>query len=671
MKIAGTAKDAVPIMIRKPLRDSATFEATLKTVDFDVAFLDEVLVEKDGVVNFRGVVETRRPAYDANSQSMFISGRDNGALLSHTILPSTVFVRTEPADVIRSLVRPTLEVSTYTDDFSGATLNFTANRGTWLQQYGLCEALDNQADKFMIATCNQTGAANWTNYIVVCYVCPLGKYNGNRLNWQDTACGVIGAYTAGPNYVTGYLGYNATTGKKTLYLSQITAGVETVIASQEFEWNYLNTYTFALALRGTTATLFVDGLSRLTGTITSPTGKPGMISGGAHCQFDSFFISLTGKTATASINSATAIGAIDADLNTFWSSGIAQANGQWWKLDLGISIANLCRFTIIQHPDNFAKNWKLEYSTNDSTWTEITSKTGEYRSTIEVFFASVTARYFRITLTASDTALWQICEAGASVKDGNQILEFGTINNFGTCLTIELREEDCLAGCFHVAEICGWIFWVGNDGKVNFAENRGTDLSATILFRKGFEIETIKRERELPANSLWVYGHGEGDNELLVKVKNDESIGQYGQIDKTFTESDIVSLGALNARATALLAVWKDPLDKLTIKAVDPYAVGSFETGDTVNVVHTNVGVDGDYLIQQLQRTWDLNAETLNLILSNRKVLPEGSVTEVISAIQRDVAKMRNYPAPIEHRYDVPQVNGLQSVSSEPPSFFL
>jgi hypothetical protein len=631
-----------------------------------------VEIYRDSTLIFLGLLESRTPKYDSNGQSMLIGGRDYGAKLAYKIFPDTVFPTSELADVIRTLLRPTKEVSTYFDDFSGATFNFTKNRGTWMQQYGLVEALDDQAAEDMYATCDETGAASWTNYLVSAYICPFAKYNGNRLDWSVTACGVLGGFAAGPNYVAAYLGYDATDGKRKFFLSEVVAGVETVLQSVDLEWNYLNTYHIALQLQGTTAKAFIDGTQRLTGTIPAGynVGKPGMIAGGAHCQFDNFFVSLTGKTATASLNSATAINAIDGNLDSKWSSGAAQANEQWFKKDLGASIADVCRITIIQDTTNFAKNWKIEVSTNDADYTQVSSKTGDCRPTLEAFFTAQTVRYIKVTITASDAAQWDIYEFGVSTKDGDQILEEGIIDNVGVPTTVKLSGEDRLSGCFRVAEIAGWNFWVGLDGKANFQETRGSDLSGTVKFRKGFEISSISRKRELDlANNITVLGQGEGEDQLFVTVKDQPSIDLYGQFDKIFIEQDLMSLGALNMRAAALRSVWKNPVDKITLDAIDPYASNAYDVGDQAQIVQADLELDAAYRIHEINRTFGQQSEEVHLVLADvdRLALPIAESSQIIDELGRSVSNLRNYPAGLEYRYDVQQVSGLQSVGSALP----
>src|SRR5260370_38573271 len=48
-----------------------------------------------------------------------------------------------------------------------------------------------------------------------------------------------------------------------------------------------------------------------------------------------FALDRTGWTATASVNSSTAGNALDGDSTTRWTTGAAQAGGEWFQVDMG------------------------------------------------------------------------------------------------------------------------------------------------------------------------------------------------------------------------------------------------------------------------------------------------------------------------------------------------
>jgi hypothetical protein len=126
-------------------------------------------------------------------------------------------------------------------------------------------------------------------------------------------------------------------------------------------------------------------------------------------------LSRTGWTATASTSGGTNVAgnAVDTSASTRWRAGASQANNQWFQVDM-ISVRT---FTEIRMDSGtttteFPRTFKVQ-ATNDNTtagWTAapiLATGTGTSAVTT-VAFAGQTARYVRVTLTASDAAFWSI-----------------------------------------------------------------------------------------------------------------------------------------------------------------------------------------------------------------------------------------------------------------------
>ena len=674
LTVAGVEKTTDILSLQSPMTELDSFEATLPTVDPTIGFLDDVQVKRDGLLIFRGLIERRELSRDDTGTQMVIAGQNYGAKLGYRLLSDSLFLNTEPADVIRVLLRQTIEACSFIDDFGG-DLNFSANRGTIALQNGMLDAVDDQAAKNMLIITTATGAASWTNYLVKTYACPLSDYLGNKSSWTNVACGLIAGYSDANNYIVAYLGYDPTTSARRFYLSKVVGGVETVLAALNFDWSYGTTYCMALKVEGTTAYAYLDGQKLLAGTIPGGmnTGKAGLISGGLHCIFDDFYVTLSGKTATASLNNASAINALDGDLDSEWSSGIAQAADQWFKLDLGAIISNVCRITILQDPTKYARNYKIEVSTDNENWTQLVSRTSDHRPTIDLCFTAQNVRYVKITITASDTAQWAICEFGVHLQAGNQILQEATINEYGTALTFEFRGENRLQACMKVAETIGWFFWADTDNKVHFQSSRGTDKSSTIKFEEAVNIHSITRTCELDiANYIMVFGQGEGKEQLAIVKQDTESIGLYGQHDIIVVQQDLVSLNTMMHYAQALLNYLRNPVDALSLDAKETYDADQYSVGDLVTVKSDKVGVNGAYRIHSISRTWSQDGEDLSLELADqdRRILPPKTHSQILSEIDDDVSKITYYPSRRPQRYDVSQVNGLISIAFEiPPRF--
>jgi len=240
-----------------------------------------------------------------------------------------------------------------------------------------------------------------------------------------------------------------------------------------------------------------------------------------------------------------------------------------------------------------------------------------------------------------------------------------------------------LDGCFRVAETIGWNFWIDLEGKVNFKAVRGSDKSNTIKFRKGIEItDRIENPQELYlGNCITVLGSGEGDDQLRVTVKDQDSINEYGQFDKVFIEQDLMTLDALNRRANALLTNWKKPVDQVELDAIDPYASNAFDVGDQVQIVHEDLNLNTKYRIHEIDRTYvapqpgegEQGGESIMLILADidRLSIPLQEPSQIIDEVKIQVDAIRNYPAALDFRFDVEEISGLRSVGSSLPDRYL
>ncbi len=122
-----------------------------------------------------------------------------------------------------------------------------------------------------------------------------------------------------------------------------------------------------------------------------------------------------GKTATASINSQTAEGALDGDITTYtdahrFATNTANYAGNWWEVDLG-SQTNVGRIVIYANPgaswSDFPVKWHIDYSFDGNNWTRLVTETSSPPQVpIQYNFTSVDARYLRITADQTDGTHW-------------------------------------------------------------------------------------------------------------------------------------------------------------------------------------------------------------------------------------------------------------------------
>jgi fibronectin type 3 domain-containing protein len=114
----------------------------------------------------------------------------------------------------------------------------------------------------------------------------------------------------------------------------------------------------------------------------------------------------TGWVATASVTGGTDVAAqaIDASATTRWSTGVAQANGQWFQIDLQ-SAQTFDQLVMASNAD-YARGYQVFVSSDGATWgTAVATGTGTTQ-TISVSFAAQTKRYVRVVQTSTTAGSW-------------------------------------------------------------------------------------------------------------------------------------------------------------------------------------------------------------------------------------------------------------------------
>jgi hypothetical protein len=117
----------------------------------------------------------------------------------------------------------------------------------------------------------------------------------------------------------------------------------------------------------------------------------------------------TGWTASASTNSTggdVPANAIDGNINTRYSSDADQAAGMWFQVNLGSAQTfNQIEMNSGGSAGDYARGYNVEVSTNGTTFTTVATGTGT-SSPETVTFATQTAQYIRVVLTAGVTTNW-------------------------------------------------------------------------------------------------------------------------------------------------------------------------------------------------------------------------------------------------------------------------
>ncbi len=124
-----------------------------------------------------------------------------------------------------------------------------------------------------------------------------------------------------------------------------------------------------------------------------------------------------GWTASASLASTTAANAIDGTLSTRWTTGAAQAPGQWFELDMGTpQTFNL--MSLNAGSSDYPAGYEVFVSTDGTHWGSAIASGDGSAQTVTLGFPQVTAQYIQIvqTGTSPQANWWSIAEL--SVYDG-------------------------------------------------------------------------------------------------------------------------------------------------------------------------------------------------------------------------------------------------------------
>jgi glucosylceramidase len=121
-------------------------------------------------------------------------------------------------------------------------------------------------------------------------------------------------------------------------------------------------------------------------------------------------VPVPGATATAAPAGETPAAAVDADASTRWSSGTAQAPGQFLQVDLGRP-ATFDRVSVDSGGNlgDYARSWTLEASGDGATWRTLATGTSTGQLT-DIDVPRTRARWLRITNTGTSASWWSIAD---------------------------------------------------------------------------------------------------------------------------------------------------------------------------------------------------------------------------------------------------------------------
>ena len=125
----------------------------------------------------------------------------------------------------------------------------------------------------------------------------------------------------------------------------------------------------------------------------------------------------TGWTAAASPSGGDTSNALDGNPATRWTSGQGQANGHWFRVDLG-SAQTFDRLKLDSGTGgDYPRGLEVQVSADGLAWTQVATATGSGQF-VDVPFAARTARYVRLVQTGSAGNWWSIHELDLFAPSG-------------------------------------------------------------------------------------------------------------------------------------------------------------------------------------------------------------------------------------------------------------
>jgi len=119
----------------------------------------------------------------------------------------------------------------------------------------------------------------------------------------------------------------------------------------------------------------------------------------------------SGWIASASSSNKVPSNALDGDPSTRWSTGQAQANGEWFLVDMGS--AHSFSSIILDsgaHDEDYPRGYQVFVSTDGSNWGNAIASGNGSGEFVTISFATQSARFIKVVLTANASNWWSIAE---------------------------------------------------------------------------------------------------------------------------------------------------------------------------------------------------------------------------------------------------------------------
>jgi hypothetical protein len=118
---------------------------------------------------------------------------------------------------------------------------------------------------------------------------------------------------------------------------------------------------------------------------------------------------ITGWRVESNMNIADVTRTLDGDPRSFWDSGIAQARGQWFRLNLSAPRI-IDGIQMLSPGKDFPAGYALFVSPDGNAWTTVAQVESENQYDVMAIFAPQPVQYAQINLLAAASTSWKISE---------------------------------------------------------------------------------------------------------------------------------------------------------------------------------------------------------------------------------------------------------------------
>ncbi len=598
--LAGTVlSDASSISVEDSKSDSSQLEVVVHSKNL-VALNDAALITRQGSAYFSGFINRVKQSHGQNGFEAAFTGRDNLEKLSQRTVGNELFLGCEPSDIVQYLNMPSLLVRSSDDvvlqrpvfESQSDGKKFTYDNDHFLYQWGNPGNPDYTKKEYQWAIGGGSCSLNYNLasyppypgdaflnvstdefesdiYAASCHI--YAAIDNIYMGLADHNFGFFPKYVdennyvlatvhtviagGGPYHIIVHVAINKCVSGVGTSLYDVIIGDVTGIPSGLSEEDItIKTFISGTSLRFEFVVFsgkLISGVSTTRGEVSinsffvDKTFHPGIYCGTPsmeygegslnakwnHVQYTNVFNALSSEGWVGDL-----IFISDLDESTSWTSTNNQSAGMWVSIDLG-EAKSISGIKIIQNQVNYARNYKIQYSTDNTNWNDVITRTSAYWQTILEAFTPISARYWRLYIT--DSAPYQLTIKEFYLREadpGTLILEEGTIDSYGAPVTYRVDGGSRKESEMRLAQLLGWSLWAGLDGKLNFQASRGSDLSGTVRFASGEDIISLDRETDILAPNTGEtihptgFGLGQQNRPVSPTVSNPTLISEHPEL---------------------------------------------------------------------------------------------------------------------------------------------